>query len=94
MHARCYGWLTEETTSPRYYGSSVLDSIHRGIAVETWSRYQGAPLSTRGLDRALGAFDMSRCSTISRRISITYVKRLSAAPNLFPPFPLNLRGQY
>ncbi|KAK0713803.1 hypothetical protein B0T26DRAFT_833498 [Lasiosphaeria miniovina] len=42
----------------RYYADSVLDSIHRGIAVEVWAEYQGAPLSARGLDRALGAFDM------------------------------------
>ncbi|KAK3313918.1 hypothetical protein B0H66DRAFT_607155 [Apodospora peruviana] len=42
----------------QYYANSALDSIHRGIAVDVWSKYQGAPLSTRGLDRALGAFDM------------------------------------
>ena len=28
------------------------------MAVEVWSKYQGAALSARGLDRALGAFDM------------------------------------
>ena len=42
----------------RYYANSALDSIHRGIAVEVWSGYQGAALSARGLDRAVGAFDM------------------------------------
>ncbi len=35
-----------------------MDSIHRGVAVELWSRYQGRALSSDGLDTALGAFDM------------------------------------
>jgi len=47
-----------KTDSSRYYANSVLDSIHRGIAVDAWSKYQGNALSGRGLDRALGAFDM------------------------------------
>lgn len=42
----------------RYYANSALDSIHRGVAIELWSRYQGQPLSSEGLDTALGAFDM------------------------------------
>ncbi|KAK3305534.1 uncharacterized protein B0T15DRAFT_555780 [Chaetomium strumarium] len=42
----------------RYYANSTLDSIHRGVAVEVWSRYQGQPSSSRNLDTALGAFDM------------------------------------
>lgn len=37
---------------------SALDSIHRGIAVDVWSKYQGSPLTGRGLEEALGAFDM------------------------------------
>ncbi|KAK0610456.1 hypothetical protein B0T17DRAFT_500397 [Bombardia bombarda] len=48
----------EDVLARRYYANSALDSIHRGIAVDVWSQYQGAPLSSRGLDRALGAFDM------------------------------------
>ncbi|KAH8887068.1 hypothetical protein GQ53DRAFT_827620 [Thozetella sp. PMI_491] len=48
----------EDVLSRRYFGNSALDSIHRGIAVETWAAYQGSPVSSRGLDRALGAFDM------------------------------------
>ncbi|KAK3376009.1 hypothetical protein B0T24DRAFT_617763 [Lasiosphaeria ovina] len=48
----------DDVLARRYYADSVLDSIHRGIAVEVWAEYQGAPLSARGLDRALGAFDM------------------------------------
>jgi len=42
----------------RYYASTALGSIHRGVAVELWSRYQGRALSSQGLDTALGAFDM------------------------------------
>jgi len=41
------------TCVARYYASSALDSIHRGVAVEAWSS-----IDTVGLDRALGAFDM------------------------------------
>ncbi|KAK4216350.1 hypothetical protein QBC37DRAFT_417010 [Rhypophila decipiens] len=48
----------EDVLARRYYANSALDSIHRGIAVDVWSKYQSNPLSTRGLDRALGAFDM------------------------------------
>ncbi|KAL2258361.1 hypothetical protein VTK26DRAFT_8362 [Humicola hyalothermophila] len=42
----------------RYHANLALDSIHRGAAVEVWSRYQGQALSSRDLDTALGAFDM------------------------------------
>lgn len=35
-----------------------MASIHRSLAVEEWRRYQDAPLTTQGLDRALAAFDM------------------------------------
>ncbi|KAK1830543.1 hypothetical protein QBC39DRAFT_353834 [Podospora conica] len=48
----------EDFLARRYYANSVLDSMHRGIAVDAWSKYQGNALSGRGLDRALGAFDM------------------------------------
>lgn len=48
----------EDVLARRYYAHTALDSIHRGVAVEVWSRYQGQPLSYRGLDTALGAFDM------------------------------------
>lgn len=43
---------------PRYYANSALDSIHRAVAVELWSRYQGRALTSEGLDTALAAFDM------------------------------------
>ncbi|KAL2134609.1 hypothetical protein VTI74DRAFT_11351 [Chaetomium olivicolor] len=48
----------EDVLARRYYASSALDSIHRGVAVEVWSRYQGRALSSEGLETALGAFDM------------------------------------
>lgn len=48
----------EDVLARRYHASSALDSIHRGVAVEVWSRYQGQALSSRNLDTALGAFDM------------------------------------
>ncbi|EAQ92168.1 hypothetical protein CHGG_00403 [Chaetomium globosum CBS 148.51] len=48
----------EDVLARRYYANSALDSIHRGAAVELWSRYQGRALSSEGLDTALGAFDM------------------------------------
>ncbi|KAL2024768.1 hypothetical protein VTK56DRAFT_5589 [Thermocarpiscus australiensis] len=48
----------EDVLARRYHANSALDSIHRGVAVEVWSRYQGQALSSRNLDTALGAFDM------------------------------------
>jgi F-box protein 21 len=48
----------EDVLARRYHANSALDSIHRGVAVEVWSRYQGHALSSRNLDTALGAFDM------------------------------------
>lgn len=42
----------------RYYANLALSSIHRSAAIEEWHRYQRAPLTTQGLDRALAAFDM------------------------------------
>lgn len=36
----------------------ALDSIHRCIAVDVWSKYQDAPDSHDGLEQALGGFDM------------------------------------
>ncbi|KAK4124152.1 hypothetical protein N657DRAFT_617048 [Parathielavia appendiculata] len=48
----------EDVLARRYYANSALDSIHRGVAVELWSRYQGRALSSEGLDTALAAFDM------------------------------------
>ncbi|KAL2139854.1 hypothetical protein VTI28DRAFT_4617 [Corynascus sepedonium] len=49
---------SEDFLARRYYASTALGSIHRGVAVELWSRYQGRALSSQGLDTALGAFDM------------------------------------
>lgn len=37
---------------------TALDSIHRGVAVGIWYTYQESPLTRRGLEQALGAFDL------------------------------------
>jgi len=37
---------------------TALDSIHRGVAVEIWYAYQESPLARKGLEQALGAFDL------------------------------------
>ncbi|KAI1763695.1 hypothetical protein GGR53DRAFT_357936 [Hypoxylon sp. FL1150] len=63
---------TEDVLARRYYSCSVLDSIHRSLAIEEWAKYQryaarrideDTPNSERlncgmRLERALGAFDM------------------------------------
>lgn len=48
----------------RYYSQSLLDSIHRSIAIDEWyniqlvtSTHSGQPQSL-SLERALGAFDL------------------------------------
>ncbi len=57
---------------PRYYSCNVLDSIHRGLAIEEWAKYQKYtgrrfdqnPSNVERLnggmrlERALGAYDM------------------------------------
>ncbi|KAI1370995.1 hypothetical protein F4677DRAFT_436838 [Hypoxylon crocopeplum] len=62
----------EDVLARRYYSCSVLDSIHRSLAIEEWAKYQryaarrideDTPNSERlncgmRLERALGAFDM------------------------------------
>ncbi|KAK4146630.1 uncharacterized protein C8A04DRAFT_34824 [Dichotomopilus funicola] len=48
----------DDVLARRYYANSALDSIHKGVAVDVWSRYQGHALSSEGLDTALAAFDM------------------------------------
>ncbi|KAJ8120548.1 hypothetical protein ONZ43_g2766 [Nemania bipapillata] len=62
----------EDVLARRYYSCTVLDSIHRGLAIEEWAKYQKytAQLFTPNtpnveilnggmrLERALGAFDM------------------------------------
>ncbi|RYO80616.1 hypothetical protein DL764_009877 [Monosporascus ibericus] len=62
----------EDVLARRHYACTVLDSIHRGLAIEEWAKYQkhaarrlddDAPSSERlncgmKLERALGAFDM------------------------------------
>jgi hypothetical protein len=48
----------------RYYSNSLLDSIHRSLAVEEWYNIQLASTNPSGrhgtisLERALGAFDL------------------------------------
>ncbi|KAI0157078.1 hypothetical protein GGR52DRAFT_565180 [Hypoxylon sp. FL1284] len=63
---------TEDVLARRYYSCSVLDSIHRSLAIQEWAKYQrfaarrideDTPNSERlecgmRLERALGAFDM------------------------------------
>ncbi|KAI5859906.1 hypothetical protein GGS23DRAFT_582930 [Durotheca rogersii] len=62
----------DDVLARRYYSSSVLDSIHRSLAIQEWAKYQkyaarhideDTPNSERlncgmRLERALGAFDM------------------------------------
>ncbi|KAI0098434.1 hypothetical protein F4814DRAFT_433918 [Daldinia grandis] len=62
----------KDVLARRYYSCSVLDSIHRSLAIEEWAKYQkfaarrideDTPYSERlncgmRLERALGAFDM------------------------------------
>ncbi|KAK6952631.1 hypothetical protein Daesc_004921 [Daldinia eschscholtzii] len=62
----------KDVLARRYYACSVLDSIHRSLAIEEWAKYQkfaarrideDTPNSERlncgmRLERALGAFDM------------------------------------
>ncbi|KAI1130139.1 hypothetical protein F5Y10DRAFT_236283 [Nemania abortiva] len=62
----------EDVLARRYYSCTVLDSIHRGLAIEEWAKYQrytarrlapNTPNVERlnggmRLERALGAFDM------------------------------------
>ncbi|KAI8965545.1 hypothetical protein F5Y11DRAFT_294552 [Daldinia sp. FL1419] len=62
----------KDALARRYYACSVLDSIHRSLAIEEWSKYQkfaarrsdeDTPYSEKlncgmRLERALGAFDM------------------------------------
>ncbi|KAJ4421518.1 hypothetical protein N0V85_000168 [Neurospora sp. IMI 360204] len=49
----------DDVLARRYYANSALDSIHRGMAVEVWSKcYETGTDPYSGLDRALGAFDL------------------------------------
>ncbi|KAF4335001.1 hypothetical protein FBEOM_11155 [Fusarium beomiforme] len=55
---------SEDVLARRYYSHSLLDSIHRSIAIDEWhniqlasSTHSGQP-QTRSLERALGAFDL------------------------------------
>ncbi|KAI0198615.1 hypothetical protein F4808DRAFT_435200 [Astrocystis sublimbata] len=61
----------KDVLARRYYACTVLDSIHRSLAIEEWAKYQrftqqgGPPPSTverlnggMRLERALGAFDL------------------------------------
>ncbi|KAI1264573.1 hypothetical protein F5Y18DRAFT_74362 [Xylariaceae sp. FL1019] len=62
----------DDVLARRYYSCSVLDSIHRSLAIEEWAKYQNHAASYLGgsvtsserlncgmrLERALGAFDM------------------------------------
>jgi F-box protein 21 len=41
----------------RYFGMMILDSLHRGMAVEVWSKLQDTE-NAPSLDQAFGAFDM------------------------------------
>ncbi|KAJ3522804.1 hypothetical protein NM208_g12704 [Fusarium decemcellulare] len=54
----------DDVLARRYYSKSLLDSIHRSIAVEEWHKIQlastdpAAHSSSLSLERALGAFDL------------------------------------
>ncbi|KAJ4255016.1 hypothetical protein NW762_009820 [Fusarium torreyae] len=54
----------EDVLARRYYSNSLLDSIHRSLAVEEWYNLQMASTGSSGqssnlsLERALGAFDL------------------------------------
>ncbi|KAI0150572.1 hypothetical protein GGR57DRAFT_186112 [Xylariaceae sp. FL1272] len=62
----------DDVLARRYYSCSVLDSIHRSLAIEEWAKYQNHAASYvsgressseklncgMSLERALGAFDM------------------------------------
>ncbi|KAI1814134.1 hypothetical protein GGS20DRAFT_549892 [Poronia punctata] len=62
----------EDVLARRFYSCTVLDSIHRSLAIEEWSKYQHFAANRLGqnmsnserlncgmrLERALGAFDM------------------------------------
>ncbi|KAB5526291.1 hypothetical protein GE09DRAFT_1150893, partial [Coniochaeta sp. 2T2.1] len=47
----------EDVLARRYFGTTLLDSLHRGLAIEVWSRLQDAT-NPPTLDQAFGAFDM------------------------------------
>lgn len=44
----------------RYFGHSILDSIHRSVGIEQWNRLLTEPWMPFGpqLEKALGAFDL------------------------------------
>ncbi|CAN8104745.1 unnamed protein product [Discula destructiva] len=48
----------EDSLARRYHANAVLASIHRGVAIDEWSRYQRIPQATQRTDRALAGFDM------------------------------------
>ncbi|CAK7262887.1 hypothetical protein SEPCBS57363_000274 [Sporothrix epigloea] len=49
---------TDDVLARRYYASTALASIHRGLAVEEWCKVRADCNGFQALDRALGAFDM------------------------------------
>lgn len=46
------------TSSCRYFGQAVLDSIHRSVAIEQWHALADPRLPDPDLEKLLGAFDM------------------------------------
>lgn len=42
----------------RYYAGAALASIHRGVAIKEWAKFQSPHAGPPRLDRALAAFDM------------------------------------
>ncbi|CAK7237644.1 hypothetical protein SBRCBS47491_010061 [Sporothrix bragantina] len=48
----------DDVLARRYYASTALASIHRGLAIEEWCKVRADYNGYRPLDRALGAFDM------------------------------------
>ncbi|KAH8903896.1 hypothetical protein BR93DRAFT_931005 [Coniochaeta sp. PMI_546] len=47
----------EDVLARRYFGMMILDSLHRGMAVEVWSRLHDTERAP-SLEQAFGAFDM------------------------------------
>ncbi|KAL8341276.1 hypothetical protein RB598_003286 [Gaeumannomyces tritici] len=48
----------EDVLARRYYAGAALESIHRGVAIKEWAKFQSPHAGPPRLDRALAAFDM------------------------------------
>lgn len=48
----------DDVLARRYYAGAALESIHRGVAIKEWAKFQSPHAGPPRLDRALAAFDM------------------------------------